>query len=78
MYEILLYPGIQYGKQSVYSNNIKGHDTSKDKGTVKFQGFLKPPYDGWFNLMINGDDAATFKLYTGEGNATRENLVRNL
>lgn len=67
-------PSIKYGTQSIFSS-IKYETRKYEKIGATFKGFLKPPYSGWFNLMVKADDQSNFYLHTGENNVTVHNLV---
>lgn len=64
---------IRYDTQEILSYSRHQKRYSAIAGAVK--GFLRPPYSGWFNLLIKGDDQSEFLLSSGMHNRSKSTLV---
>ena len=50
---------MEYGTQRI-SSEISRYNIDYHHLSARFEGLLKPPYSGIFNLLISGDDVVDF------------------
>ena len=65
---------VEYGTQEL-SSVVSRYNPKLNRIAAKFEGLFKPPYSGYFNLLISGDDVLDFYM---SHNRSRVGMVRRI
>lgn len=51
---------IEYATQQLSSRTASQYNYEHTRLAARYEGLFKPPYSGYFNLLISGDDSLDF------------------